>query len=137
MIRMHEAAAKDKLDVMMEQQREFMLLLQKKRGFPNFPVDLSSKDGQRFLKEISYETVGELFEAIQHLRNSKRHRLTDTNEIDHGLYLEELVDVLHYYFEIVIASGISAEELYDAYINKGKVNVKRIEQGYLLFSLNA
>jgi dimeric dUTPase (all-alpha-NTP-PPase superfamily) len=44
--------------------------------------------------------------------------------------VEELVDALHYFFEIAITSGVSIEELYEAYMEKGKINIERIENGY-------
>lgn len=119
----------DKLAKMMEQQEKFMRLLQEKRGFPSFPVDLTSKTGQKFLKTISYECADELHESRQHLKN-KDHRATHIKDIDREAYVEELVDALHFFFEIVIASGISVDELYDAYIKKGDINVNRINNDY-------
>lgn len=119
----------DKLAKMMEQQEKFMRLLQEKRGFPPFPVDLTSKAGQKFLKTISYECADELHESRQHLKN-KDHRATHIKDIDREAYVEELVDALHFFFEIVIASGISVDELYDAYIKKGETNVQRINGDY-------
>lgn len=118
-----------KLESMFVQQREFMELLQKKRNFPEFPVDLSSKEGHKFLKTISYECADELHEARQHLKN-KPHRATIVTDVDRGAYIEELCDALHFFIEIVIASGISVDELYDSYMLKGEVNVERIEGGY-------
>jgi hypothetical protein len=120
----------DRLSKMWQQQSNFMRLLQAKRGFPNFPVDINSKTGQKFLKNITYECMGELFEANQELKNSKSHRASEIPEIDRNAYIEELTDSLHYFFEIVIASGISIDELYDSYMKKGEVNTKRIEEGY-------
>lgn len=107
-----------------------MNLLREKRGFPGFPVDMSSKEGQRFLKGITHDCMDELFEANQHLKNSKNHRATEVKDIDRSAYVEELVDALHYFFEIAIASGITLDELYDAYISKGVTNVTRIKNGY-------
>ncbi len=120
----------DKLELMLEQQLEFMNLLKETRGFPNFPVDLTSKDGQKLLKTISFEAMGELFEAVQHLKNSKAHRATEVSELNREEYLEELTDCLHYFFEIVLASGISSDELFDAYMKKGQINFERIKKGY-------
>ena len=59
----------DRLSQMFEQQRQFMDLLRERRNFPDFPVDLSSKNGQKFCKSIAYEMMGEIFEAIQELKN--------------------------------------------------------------------
>jgi NTP pyrophosphatase (non-canonical NTP hydrolase) len=112
------------------QQEEFMHLLREKRGFPEFPTDLSSKQGQQFLKDIRNHLMEELFEAGQHLKNSKSHRATEIPELDREAYKEELVDALHLYFELVIASGITMEELVDAYLRKGEINRQRIESGY-------
>ena len=120
----------DRLIQMWNQQKDFMNLLVEKRGFPKFPVDIESKDGQKFLRGLTHECMGELFEANQELKNSKNHRITESNQFDRAAYLEELVDSLHYFFEIVIASGISPEEMFDAYISKGEKNEKRILNGY-------
>lgn len=121
---------RDRLRDMWRQQHEFVQLLCKKRNFPDAPVDLASKSGQKFLKNITYECMGELFEANQELKNSKAHRVTEIAEIDRSAYLEELVDSLHYFFEIAIYSGISLDELYEAYMTKGDTNKNRIENSY-------
>ncbi len=120
----------DRLSEMWNQQLEFMRLLQKERGFPEFPVDISDKKGQKHLKDIQHHIMDELFEASQHLKNSKSHRATLVPEVDRESYKEELVDALHLYIELVIASGISLEELVEAYLNKGIINEQRIKGGY-------
>ena len=120
----------DRLEKMWDQQEAFMRLLQEKRGFPEFPTDLTSKKGQQFLKDIRNHLMEELFEAGQHLKNAKSHRATDIPEVDREAYMEELVDALHLYLELVIASGITKEELFDAYMKKGNVNFDRIKNGY-------
>lgn len=120
----------DRLQKMWDQQLDFMNLLKEKRGFPDFPVDMTTKQGQKFLKSITHECMGELFEANQELKNSKSHRASNLPQMDKDAYLEELVDSLHFFFEIVIASGISIDDLLDAYLRKGKKNVERIENGY-------
>lgn len=120
----------DSFDEMWEQQRDFMKLLQEKRGFPQFPVDISSKPGQKLLEDISFHMMKELFEAGQHLKNSKSHRITEIKDVDQDAYLEELVDVLHLYFEVCIAAGITPERLKQSYLAKGKTNFERINGGY-------
>jgi hypothetical protein len=120
----------DRLQKMWDQQLDFMNLLREKRNFPEFPVDITTKQGQKFLKSITHECMGELFEANQELKNSKSHRASDLPDIDKNAYLEELVDSLHFFFEIVIASGIGLDDLVGAYLSKGQKNVERIEGGY-------
>lgn len=120
----------DQLSMMWDQQVEFMNLLREKRGFPEFPTDITSKKGQQFLEGISFHLMKELFEAGQHLKNSKSHRATEITEVDFDAYKEELVDVLHLFFEMCIASGITKQALFEAYIDKGDVNTQRIKNGY-------
>lgn len=122
--------ANDRLKQMWEQQEAFMRLLQEKRNFPQFPTDITSKKGQQFLKDIRNHLMEELFEAGQHLKNAKSHRATELPEVDREAYKEELVDALHLYFELVIASGVSLDELHEAYMAKGEVNFDRIKNGY-------
>lgn len=120
----------DKLEKMWDQQEKFMRLLQTRRNFPEFPVDMTTKSGQKFLKGITHECMHELFEANLLLKNSKDHRATDVSEFSREEYVEELVDALHYFFEIAISSGVSMDELHEAYIKKGQINIDRIENGY-------
>lgn len=120
----------DKLEEMWDQQVKFMRLLQARRNFPEFPVDMTSKSGQKFLKGITHECMHELFEANLLLKNSKDHRATDVSDFSREDYVEELVDALHYFFEIAISSGVSMEELHVAYMKKGQININRIENGY-------
>jgi predicted house-cleaning noncanonical NTP pyrophosphatase (MazG superfamily) len=120
----------DKLQEMWNQQEKFMELLQSRRGFPEFPLDMKSKTGQKFLKGITHECMHELFEANLLLKNSKDHRATDVKEFNREDYIEELVDALHYFFEIAICSGVTMDELHEAYMKKGRININRIENGY-------
>lgn len=120
----------DRLIEMFVQQDAFMRLLQERRTFPDYPVDITSKDGQRVIKEYSHECMHELFEAIHMLRNSKSHRATDVREFDRAKYIEELVDAMHYFVEICLLSGVTPDELHKAYIEKGETNTSRIVNGY-------
>ena len=120
----------DKHEQMWKQQESFMKLLQSRRDFPVFPVDITTKNGQKILKSITHECMHELFEANTALKNSKDHRATDVSDFDRDGYVEELCDALHYFFEILIFSGVSMEDLFSAYMKKGEINFKRIEQGY-------
>ena len=121
---------RDKLEEMFSQQESFMRLLQKKRNFPDFPVNLETKDGQKFCKSIVYEIMGELFESLQMLKNSKDHRITNIPELNREAFVEELSDSLHYFFELAILCNITPDELFESYMKKGVVNQHRIENNY-------
>lgn len=115
---------------MFEQQEKFVSLLVEKRDHPQFPVDLTSKEGQRFVRSLIHECVAELFEAGVELRNSKRHRATEINEFNRDAFLEELVDAMHYLVGVAICSGFTADQFHEAYMKKGKINIDRINGGY-------
>jgi len=120
----------DKLGQMFSQQEEFIALLQEKRGHPALPLDLSVKENQQFLKSMAYECMHELFESNMLLKNTKKHRITDLPDFDRESYKEELADVLHYLVGIMICSGISFDEIYKMYMDKGRINIDRINGGY-------
>lgn len=120
----------DRLEIMLQQQERFMKLLVEKRGFPEFPLNLTDKSSQKFIKSIAYDAMGELHEAVQELKNAKAHRATEINEFDRASYVEELVDVQHFLNEILLLSGITTEEFFQAYLEKGETNVERINKGY-------
>ena len=108
-----------------------MRLLQEKRSFPKFPVDLSTKDGQRKCKEAAYEVMGELFESIAELRHAKSHRVTDlSNEFDRKNFVTELIDAQHFLFEVAILAGVTEDEFYETYVAKDDVNTQRINSNY-------
>lgn len=122
---------KNHLEEMFKQQHEFMLLLQKHRNFPEFPVDTSSKDGQKLCKTIAYDAMGELFEVIQELKHSKDHRKTDlSDQFDRSKVIEELVDCMHYFVELCLLLDVDWKEFHQQYMAKGNVNFDRINRGY-------
>ena len=124
------AEMKDKFDAMYDQQADFNQLLHDHRGHPSFPLDLKTKQHQQFLKSLTHECMHELFEANHLLKNSKKHRATIVEEFDRESYKEELCDAMHYLLGIVVYSGISKEEFFKAFMEKGEVNVERIKNGY-------
>jgi hypothetical protein len=115
----------DQFKLMWDQQHEFMKLLKEKRNFPEFPVDVTSKQGQKLLDDITFHIMKELFESNQHLKNSKSHRITNVPDFDRSAYIEELVDAFHLQLEICIAAGITREEFFEAYMKKFKKLAKQ------------
>jgi len=97
---------------------------------PNLPVDLSHKDGQQYCRDLALRGVEEMFEALQHLKNWKTHRLTDVPEFDRSEFLEEVVDAFNYFFALLRAVDCDADEFFDAYVKKDKIIHDRIKKKY-------
>ena len=119
----------DKLDQCFVLQRSFMDLLVEHDKFPEYPVDLTSKNGQRFVKECIFNLVEELMEASFTLKN-RQHKLSDDRELDFEHYREEIGDAFAYFIEVCHLSGISAQQLFDEYRRKNLIVRQRLEQGY-------
>jgi NTP pyrophosphatase (non-canonical NTP hydrolase) len=96
---------------------------------PEYPIDLTTKQGQRFIRETILNMIEELMEASFCLRN-KMHKLTDDKELDFEHYREELGDAFAYFIEVCILSGISADDLYGEYSRKNQIVKQRILDGY-------
>jgi hypothetical protein len=100
-------------------------------SYPSLPLDLSTKDSQQFCRDLALRGVEEMFEALQHLKNWKPHRMTEFNEApDREEFLEEIVDALNYFFSLLIASGFNEEDLYDSYVRKHRIIMERLREGY-------
>jgi hypothetical protein len=106
-----------------------MELLKDNEKMPEWPIDITSKPGQRLIKETLFNMIEELAEASFTLKN-RMHRLTDARVLDVEHYKEELGDALAFFMEACILSGISPQDLYNEYCRKNEVVVNRLKNGY-------
>jgi hypothetical protein len=97
---------------------------------PDCPVDILSKEAQQALRDTALKGVEEMFEALGHLKNWKPHRTTEVKEFDREEFLEEVVDAFNYFFSLLIMTGVTSEELFEAYKKKDKIIHDRIRSGY-------
>lgn len=119
----------DMLHEAFRRQEEFMELLRVNDKLPEWPVDLTTKPGQRLIKETVFNLSDELHEATATLRN-KMHRLTDDRTLDFAHYKEELGDAFAFFMEVCLLSGISSGDLYDEFIRKNAIVKERLKKGY-------
>lgn len=121
--------ASDKLDRAFCLQREYMDMLVEHDRLPEYPVDLTTKPGQRLIKETAFNCIAELMESTVILKN-KMHRLSEDTEVDMPHYLEELGDTFAFFMESCILSGITASDIYNEYIRKNSIVRNRLLEGY-------
>lgn len=110
-------------------QFEFMEMLRDRDLMPEFPVDITSKLGQRIIKETIFNMFEEAFEASYTLKN-RAHRVTDDRQIDQAHYREEIVDAFSFFMEVCLLSGITPQELYEGFKKKNKFVKERLLGGY-------
>jgi len=129
-----EATEGDRLEQIFAKQRELMhkyhqigldngTLLD-----PNVPVDINSHKGQAQLKAMNSYCVEELFEAMNCLKNKAWKQSMMETDIDH--YQEELADAFHFFIELLILSGIYADDIFSLYFKKAAVNKFRQRSNY-------
>ena len=97
---------------------------------PDLPIEISSKQGQQYCRDIALRGVEEMFEALQHLKNWKSHRLTEVPEFDRSEFLEEVVDAFNYFFALLIAVDCDEDEFFDAFLKKDKIIHERLKNKY-------
>lgn len=119
----------DRLTKMFASQNAFMQMLHARGKLPDYPVDMTSKGGQDWVNKFAWDSVRELVEAVQELKN-KSHRITDDRTFDREKYLEELADAQAFFLEVLILSGVSDKEFYTAFQRKKEIVKKRLEEGY-------
>lgn len=119
----------DRLDMAFMAQKEFMDMLVEHDRLPEYPVDLTTKPGQRLIKETAFNQIAELMEATVILKN-KMHRISDATELDFPHFLEELGDAWAFFMEICILAGITPRMLHGEFVRKNSIVKRRIQEGY-------
>ncbi len=123
----------DKLDKMFKLRESFMIKLKESNpegASPDWPIDLLDKQSQQHVRDMALRGVEEMFEALQHLKNWKPHRMTEVRKFNTDLFLEEVVDAFNYFLSVLVLTGFSSEDLFEAYESKDKVIRDRIDSGY-------
>ena len=90
--------------------------------------DISGRRVQMRLHELFGYMVRELGEAMQHLHSKpwkKQYQATNRAEFE-----EEMVDSFHFFVEMCITGGISADRLFELYFAKWETNHVRQDTGY-------
>ncbi len=106
---------KDKLDVIFEMQQKLNDDIKKRRDIPAFTKEeWMQKQTLAMLSEIS-EVLDEV--NFKWWKNPK--------PVNEEAIKEELVDILHFFISMCLVYDMSAEELYQKYLDKNKENFDR------------
>jgi dimeric dUTPase (all-alpha-NTP-PPase superfamily) len=112
-----------------------MKLLEKQRqlqvqSFGTDPYDLSGDDLVEFVRWNVLAATDELHEALNVLSGWKPWSDAEPAIADRDAYVEELVDVMHFVGNLLLAAGVTDRELEQAYDEKARKNAERQEEGY-------
>jgi hypothetical protein len=89
---------------------------------------LDMREVQMRLKDLAYRVVEELSEATNCLKNKPWKQSFVATDEEH--FREELADALHFFVELLITAGMSAEDVFKIYFRKHAVNQFRQESKY-------
>jgi len=126
--------SKCKLKDMFDLRKSFIQRIQIERpGSYPVPVpleNLSEKRSQQVCRDLALRGVEEMFEALQHLKNWKPHKITEDKEFNKEEFLEEIVDAFNYFMALLIVVDVDEEKLFKAYLKKDQKIRKRLDEGY-------
>lgn len=110
----------------------FMNMIKEKipSSYPEWPVDISTKQSQQICRDLALKGVEEMFEALGHLKNWKSHRQTEIPSVDRHEFLEEIVDAFNYFYSLMILIGVDVEEFKQAFDKKHNIIINRLKNGY-------
>jgi hypothetical protein len=95
---------------------------------PPLPLDLDTFQGQERMRSVIHRIAAEIYEADNCLRNKAWKSTHVPTDKEH--FWEEMIDGLHFYLQAFIEGGISAEDVFNLYTKKNKVNQFRQRSNY-------
>jgi len=115
----------DKLQALISKQAE----LQQNLGY-DFS-NMTAEEHVEYIKEYAQHLDGETFEMMRELPYFKSwKKYPDTEEAQNIMFAKarlEWIDVLHFFLNITIALGFTADELYAMFCEKNGINYERQE----------
>lgn len=100
--------------------------LRQRYGIP--VQSIHCRDGQKNIRDMAFNVVQELCEAINLLKTHEW--TTDEKIVDINHYREEVADFLCFTIEWLILSGLTADDIFEIYTKKAEVNFFRIASKY-------
>lgn len=123
------------LEMIFEGQRHLMAKYHAREKANGSPVITSDMEGnlddrqvQARCHELYGYTVREMSEAMQELRN-KPWKKSDT-PVERDLFVNEIGDALHFFVELCITAGMTADDLHRAYFRMHQKNNDRLASSY-------
>lgn len=120
----------NKLEIMLEMQESF----QKHVGFDFEKMTINEKSS--YIKEMMLWVQDEMCEALHELPFakgwSKKYDTWTDEKIEEQMdkFKKEMIDSFHFFMNILIASGMTAEDIFNEYIDKNEINIQRQKTGY-------
>jgi dimeric dUTPase (all-alpha-NTP-PPase superfamily) len=119
---------KDIFTMQHELQERYCIVERKKRCYYPESICIDEPSDQNFIKSMAFRCITEIIEATECMRNKPWKQTHVVTDVEH--MKEEIADALHFFVELCLLLGMSAEDLYTYYMKKNKVNDWRIDSKY-------
>lgn len=116
---------RDRLDALLEMQRRLQI-----GSYGDDPRDLSGSERADFFRTMAFALNAELVEASEEIGWKPWAKGEKARYINREAYLKELVDAFHFFMNLWLLAGGTAEDLYEMYMAKRNVNERRQVEGY-------
>ncbi len=107
----------DKLDSMMDKNMQLTKIIREKM-----------KDNELTMEQVMLALIVEAAEVLQELKGWKWW--SENNEFDREKVLVESIDLFHFLLELWELLDASSEEVYQSYLEKNEINIKRQRDEY-------
>lgn len=116
----------DRLEEMLKLQAE---LQERYNGVE--PIDLEGDARKDYVRTMVLACTDELHEALREVpwKPWSKNILWDGIGTDN--FKLELVDAWHFFMNLMLVSGMTADELFSEYLRKNKINHGRVDDGYV------
>lgn len=94
------------------------------------PNELSFNSRINYIKDMMLATTDELHEALRETPWKPWSKTTEWSPEARNAYVDELVDAWHFFMNLMLVAGVTADELHTRYLRKNNINHGRIEDGY-------
>lgn len=114
------------LEIMFNKQNE----LQERLGFD--VTKMTDKEKTAYMKEHIWYMVTELDEAFREMPYGKPWKKYDNfdKELHAANLKEELIDVWHFFMNVLIAADVTPKDFFDIYCKKNSINHDRQDNNY-------
>lgn len=116
----------DKLEYLFMLQRKFQSKMND--GFYAWCISKDiDKDKEQYIKDMSMALVDEVMEAVRETPWKPWKKQQDYKREE---FQKELVDAWHFLINLTLVSGMSSDDLFDAFLEKHQVNNDRQKNKY-------
>jgi dimeric dUTPase (all-alpha-NTP-PPase superfamily) len=108
---------------MLKMQRDLQLMYNKGKTIEEF----TDEERMQALLENAYSLTDEIHEAMD---ETGWKPWAKSNHLNREAFHSEMVDAWHFFMNMMLHSGMTADDLYQGYLKKNAKNIQRQVEGY-------